>query len=134
MGEAICCRNFVLGLALLTNGIINVKRASEISKKADELREGFKLPQTSMEIDNIISKAKNIESSQAQLRNTVGTVNAISLQPGESIESIKLSASQGVITIKSTRDKELENTLKKDINITKTDSNSGLITFKTVFK
>ena len=124
----------VLGLALLTNGIINVKRASEISKKADELREGFKLPQTSMEIDNIISKAKNIESSQAQLRNTVGTVNAISLQPGESIESIKLSASQGVITIKSTRDKELENTLKKDINITKTDSNSGLITFKTVFK
>ena len=87
-----------------------------------------------MEIDNIISKAKNIESSQAQLRNTVGTVNAISLQPGESIESIKLSASQGVITIKSTRDKELENTLKKDINITKTDSNSGLITFKTVFK
>ena len=124
----------ILGFALLTNGIINTKRANEVAKKVEELREGFKLPQTSMETDNIISKAKNIENSQSQIRNVVGVVNAISLQPGESIESIKLSASQGTITVKSSRDKELENTLKKDINITKTDSNSGLITFKTVFK
>ncbi len=124
----------VISLAFIAEAIIDIKRSADVDKKTETLREQYKLPQTKLEIDNIISKAKNIEHSQNHLRTVAKAANSLVLQQGESIESIKLSASDSSIAIKTQRVTEIEAALKKEINITKTEKGVDSVTFKASLK
>lgn len=123
-----------LSISMMVEGVLNIKRAISVDKKTEATKEQYKLPQTTLEMDNIISKAKNIERTQNHMRGIAKVANSINLQQGESIESIKLSPSESSITVKTQRVTEIENTLKKEINITKTEKGVDSVTFKASLK
>jgi len=119
----------VLCMAWLIEGIVNTKRSFSISSDIQSLKDAYKLPATSMEIDNVVSKAKNIERKQSGIRTATKVFNNLILEPGETMDSIKISNTEVAVAIKTTRSKDLEKLIKKELNVSSTQEGD-----KTIFK
>jgi|GEM_PF-5761157 len=134
IGEKLLLYSFAaLCIAWFTEGIVNIKRSFAVSSDTQSLRETYKLPATNMEIDNVVTKAKNIEKKQNDIRFVTKTFNNLVLAPGESIDSIKISNTEVTTAVKTTRAKELELMIKKELNVSTTQDGDKTI-FKTVIK
>lgn len=123
----------LLAAAWLIEGIVNIKRSFSVSSDIQNLRETYKLPSTSMEVDNVVSKAKNIEKKQNDIRLATKAFNNLILAPGEAIDSIKISNTEVSVAIKTTRAKELESMIKKELSVSTTQEGDKTI-FKAIIK
>jgi len=119
--------------AWFIEGAVNIKRSFGVSADIQNLRETYKLPSTSMEVDNVVSKAKNIEKKQNDIRLATKAFNNLILAPGEAIDSIKISNTEVSVAIKTTRAKELEAMIKKELSVSTIQEGDKTI-FKAVIK
>jgi hypothetical protein len=124
----------VLSVAWLIEGSVSIKRAIDVSSKTEQLREEYKLPSTTFEIDNVVTKAKSVEAKQNQIRSAVKAFNNLALSEGESIDSIKISASEVGIIVKTARGDQILNILKKEIAGVSSVQNGDKIYFKAAIK
>lgn len=123
-----------LSLAWLVEGVVNLKRASGVGAKVAELREEYKLPQTTLEIDNVVSKAKSVEDKQNQIRKALKALNNLPLNEGESVEAIKISISEVAISIKTGREEQILASLKKQLGSVSSAKEGDKISFRVAIK
>jgi acid stress-induced BolA-like protein IbaG/YrbA len=124
----------LLSISWLIESALYLKRSSKITSKIDELKETYKLPSTNIELESVLSRAKSIESTQNSIREVTKAINSLALPKNETLESIKISSSQVLFTIKTNRAEDIKSLLSKTIKIASVEKNGEMATYKVIIK